>query len=73
MSVMLLTALALAQAAPSASTTASLALPAEAPRMEVAYRELSADRPAEAVARIEANRAVRSEPAALINLGTAYA
>lgn len=72
MSVMLLAALAMAQAAPS-STSASLTLSAEAPKLEVAYRELAADRPADAVARIETNRAMRSEPAALLNLGTAYA
>lgn len=72
MSVMLLAALAMAQAAPS-SSSASLALSSETPRMEVAYRELTADRPADAVTRIETNRAVRGEPAALINLGTAYA
>lgn len=73
MSMMLLTALALAQGSPSAATSASLMLPTDAPQMEVAYRELSADRPAEAVARIEANRSVRNQPGALINLGTAYA
>lgn len=72
MSVVMLAALALAQAAPS-STSASLTLPAEAPSMEVAYRELAADRPADAVTRITTNRAMRGEPAALINLGTAYA
>ncbi|WP_159980226.1 MULTISPECIES: hypothetical protein [unclassified Novosphingobium] len=41
---------------------------------EVAYRELSEGRPQAAVRKLEANGAARSEdPAALINLGAAYA
>lgn len=41
---------------------------------DVGYRELMAQRPADAIARIEANRALEvDDPAAQINLGTAKA
>lgn len=41
---------------------------------DVGYRELAAGAPAEAIARIDANRSIEvSDPAALINRGTALA
>lgn len=46
----------------------------EGERVDVAYRELSEGRPADAVNRLDGTRAVvEGDPSALINLGTAYA
>lgn len=73
MSVMLLTALALAQSAPLVAAPSHV-LNTETPELEVGYRELAAGDASAAVARIEAHRGLRSdEPAVLINAGTAYA
>lgn len=65
MSSFTIASLLLAQAAP---------ITVEAPRAgsDVGYRELVADRPADAIARIDANTALAADdPAALINRGTA--
>lgn len=67
MSVMLLAAIALAQAAPAAISN-------EIEQVDVGYAELAGGRPAEAIARIESNPDLdANDPAALINAGTAYA
>ncbi|WP_133364764.1 hypothetical protein [Qipengyuania sediminis] len=65
MSAFVIAGLILAQAAP---------ITVEAPRAgeDVGFRELVADRPADAIARIEANRALAADdPAALLNRGAA--
>lgn len=65
----LLAAALLAQGAPLAASAED-----HADRVDVAYTELSEGRPEIAIARISANRDLeRNDPAALINLGTAYA
>lgn len=72
MSAMLLAALAMAQSGPLVSAPSHV-VNTEAAQMEVGYRELVAGDASGAVARIQANRNLRSdEPAALINAGTAY-
>lgn len=65
----LIAGLILAQAVAPAITVEG-----EGDRIDVAYRELSEGRPADAVARLDGARAVaQGDPSALINLGTAYA
>jgi hypothetical protein len=67
MSITLLAAIALAPAAPTVISN-------EIEQVDVGYSELAGGRPAEAIARIEANRHLdANDPAALINAGTAYA
>lgn len=59
----------LAQAAPSAADPQS-----GLDRADVAYHELAQGQSESAISRLTANRAIESgDPAALINLGTAYA
>lgn len=73
MSVMLLTALALAQSAPLVAAPSHV-VNTQPAQLEVGYQELVAGDARAAVARIEAQRGIRSdEPAVLINAGTAYA
>lgn len=73
MSVMLLTALALAQSAPLVAAPSHV-VNTQPAQLEVGYQELAAGDARAAVARIEAQRGIRSdEPAVLINAGTAYA
>ncbi|HUQ14027.1 MAG TPA: hypothetical protein VM055_07100 [Novosphingobium sp.] len=57
-----------------AQAPASITVEAPLGDGEIGYRELAAQRPAEAQARIAANRSLDADdPAALINLGTAMA
>ena len=66
---LILAGLLFAQAAQPAITVESTP-----DRIDVGYRELVAQRPADAIERIEANRSLDADdPAALINLGTAKA
>ena len=66
---LILAGLLFAQAAQPAITVES-----KSDRFDVGYRELAAQRPADAIKRIEANRSLDADdPAALINLGTAKA
>ena len=66
---LILAGLMFAQAAQPAITVES-----SPDRFDVGYRELVAQRPAEAIERIAANRSLEADdPAALINLGTANA
>ena len=66
---LILAGLLFAQAAQPAITVESTP-----DRFDVGYRELMAQRPADAIGRIEANRSLDADdPAALINLGTAKA
>lgn len=47
--------------------------PAQTETVDVGYQELKSDAPAAAIAKIEGNADLSSDPAALINLGNAYA
>lgn len=66
--------LALAALAAIAVPAAAHAAGTEETRVDVAYEALSEGRTAEAISKLEASAAVENaQPAALINLGTAYA
>ncbi|MFA7586334.1 MAG: tetratricopeptide repeat protein [Novosphingobium sp.] len=63
----------MAQAAAAPSLEATVTAP-QIEQVDVGYADLMAGRPADAIARIRDNRELdASDPAALINLGTAYA
>ena len=64
----LIAAALLAQSAPSLA-----AEPAQTETVDVGYQELRSGAPAAVIAKIEANADLASDPAALINLGNAYA
>lgn len=66
--------LALAALAAIAAPAAAHAAGSETATVDVAYEALSEGRTAEAISKLEASAAVENaQPAALINLGTAYA
>lgn len=74
MAATLLLAGALMAQAASAVVPAETASAQSRDRVEVGYHELAEGRPQDAIARIRANsRAEASDPAALINLGAAFA
>ena len=63
----------LATALMAQSVFAPGAEPAPTETLDVGYQELKSDAPDAAIAKIEANDKLASDPAALINLGNAYA
>ncbi|MCB5426030.1 hypothetical protein H0274_12240 [Altererythrobacter sp. CC-YST694] len=66
--------LVLAVLAAATSPVAAIAVDTDADRVDVAYEALSEGRTAEAIAKLDRSEGVQtSDPATLINLGTAYA
>ena len=60
-------------AALAAQPTTVEAVPLGSERVDVAYEELAKGQPNAAIQKIQANTAIADDPAALINLGSAYA